>query len=111
MIDMYDDDGELIRDAVRREKYLLSEESDRIKAFLADVARTLDIDAEGEGAFASAVQRLERICREDPDSDAASDARRFLNRAAAIDWSIRLHDCFFRKRNLSIDLNLYIPSL
>lgn len=111
MVDMYDDDGELIRDAVRREKYLLSEESDRIKAFLADVARTLDIDAEGEGAFASAVQRLERICREDPDSDAASDARRFLNRAAAIDWSIRLHDCFFRKRNLSIDLNLYIPSL
>lgn len=111
MVDMYDDDGELIRDAVRREKYLLSEESDRIKAFLGDVSRTLDIEAEGEGAFASAVQRLERICREDPDSDAASDARRFLNRAAAIDWSIRLHDCFFRKRNLSIDLNLYIPLL
>lgn len=109
MINMYDDEGELIQDATRREKYLLSEESERIKAFLADVARTLDIDAEGEGAFASAVQRLERICREDPDSDAASDARRFLNRAAAIDWSLRWHDWFIRKNNLSIDISLYIP--
>ena len=107
-IDVYDEDGYLIQDEVRREKYLLNEESKRIKAFLRDAGKILEFEADGANALASVVGRLERICREAPDSDLAPDARRLLNQAACIDLDISRHVWYIKKKEYPIDTELYL---
>ena len=102
---MFDDDGHEIQDEARRERYRLSEQAERIKAFLNDVLTEVGIEFEGVGDFHRVVQDLQRL-RND-DADLAPEAERLLNRAATIDLDIRRHIWFIRRRELPIDTDDY----
>jgi len=102
---MFDDDGHEIQDEARRERYRLSEQAERIKAFLNDVLTEVGIEFEGVGDFHRVVQDLQRL-RND-DADLAPEAERLLTRAAVIDWDIRHHIWYIRKNELPIDTEDY----
>ena len=103
---MFDDDGNEITDLERRERYMLWEQAERIKAFLNDVLTEVGIEFEGVGDFHRVVQDLQRL-RND-DADLAPEAERLLTRAAVIDWDIRHHIWYIRKNELSIEPNDYL---
>jgi len=103
---MFDDDGNEITDLERRERYMLCEQAERIKAFLDDVTTEVGIESEGVGTFHRVVQDLQRL-RND-DADLAPEAERLLNRAATIDLDIRRHIWYIRKRELPINTDDYL---
>ena len=105
MISVYDDGGTEIQDEVRRERYMLYEESERIKLFLADVSKMVGVESEGIGDFHRVVKCLEQL-RID-DSDLAPDAERLLNRAAAIDLDICRHLWYIQRKGYPIDQKDY----
>ena len=102
MMNVYDDEGNVVWDDVRREKLLLLEEAERISSFLDDVNRELDVESNGVGDFGSVVQRLEHIRANDPDM--APEVERFLNRAAAIELDVLRHKWYIDKKHYPIDV-------
>lgn len=103
---MFDDEGHEIQDEVRRERYRLSDQAERIKAFLNDVLTEVGIESEGVGNFHRVVQDLQRL-RND-DDELAPEAERLLTRAAVIDWDICHHIWYIRKNELPIEPNDYL---
>ena len=106
-VPMFDDDGNEITDLERRERYMLWEQAERIKAFLDDVSKTVGVESEGVGDFRSVVECLKQIREENLD-DLAPEAERQLNRAAVIDLDIRRHIWYIRKRELPINTDDYL---
>ena len=104
---MYNDDCEPINDKVIRERFLLEEEAERIRAFIQDVYRELDIEVGGiENALDVAVEMLKK--RRECDPENAVLVCRYLNRAASIGWDVHWHAAYIRKYSLPIDLSEYL---
>ena len=105
-ISVYDEEGNLADNPEKRERVLLAVEADRVKDFLADVGRMMDIPPNGIGEFTMVVDWLENVRRNDPDR--AVDAERYLNRAAAIDADIYRHRKYIEKNGFSINIADYL---
>lgn len=104
---MYNDDCEPISDKVVRERFLLEEEAERVKAFISDVYHELGIEIDGvENQLDVAIKMLKSRLAGDPDN--ASTICRYLNRAASIAWDIRWHCSFIQKFKLPIDPSVYL---
>ena len=103
---IYDEDGNLVRDEVSREQFMLEEEAKRLKSWLDDVQIEMGFEVNGDEAFRIAVESLERIRLH--DSDRASRAERFLNQAAAINLNLFRHDRYIKRNELSIDIRDYL---
>ena len=101
---VYDEEGKLVSDPVRREVILLAEEGKRLRSFLHDVDAAMGVESDGVEEFGSVIQRLEAIRESDPDR--APEAERFLNQAAALDADLFRHDKYIQKRLLPIDINV-----
>ena len=101
-IPMYDDDGNEITDLERRERYMLWEQAERIKAFLGEVLKKVGVESEGVGDFHRVVGCLKQIREENPD-DLAPEAKRLLNLAATIDLDIRRHVWYIQRKGYPID--------
>lgn len=99
---MFDDDGNEIADLEQRERYMLWEQAERIRAFLGDVVKKVGVESEGVGDFHRVVGCLKQI-REDNLDDLAPEAERLLNRAATIDLDVRRHIWYIRKKELPIE--------
>ena len=106
MISMYDNDGNEIHDETRRERYMLWEEAERIKQFLADVLKKVGIESEGVGDFHRVVECLKQIREENPDG-LAPDAERLLNRAATIDLDVCRHLWYVKRKGYPIEQKDY----
>lgn len=104
-IDVYDEDGNLVSDPERRERILLTEEANRVRDFLDDVSRGMDISSYGLGEFGMVVDWLNKARAANPDL--APQAERFLNRAAAINADIFRHQRYIEKSGLPIDIADY----
>ena len=104
-IDVFDDEGKLVSDPEQREKILLTEEANRIRDFLDDVSRGMDISSYGLGEFGMVVDWLNKARAANPDL--APQAERFLNRAAAINADIFRHQRYIEKSGLPIDIADY----
>lgn len=101
MISVYDDNV----NEIHRERFILYEESERIKLFLADVSRTANIESEGVGNFHRVVKCLEQRRIDNPDL--APDAERLLNRAATIDMDICHYLWYIQRKGYPIAPNDY----
>lgn len=98
----YDDEGNEVVDPEQREILLLIEEGKRIKAFLNEVERVLDIESNGVEDFESVVHRLDRVRLRDPDR--AAEAKRYLTQAAAIDADLYRHSKYIENNGFSINM-------
>lgn len=103
---IFNEDGNLVRDEVSRERCMLEEESKRLKAWLDDVQSVMDFEVNGDEAFRIAVESLERIRLH--ETDRASRAEQFLNQAAAINLCIFWHDRYIKRNELPIDIRDYL---
>lgn len=101
-IKVFDDEGNEVPDPKQREILLLVEEGKRIKAFLNEVERGLDIESNGVEDFESVVNRLDRVRMR--DSDRATEAKRFLTQAAAIDADLYRHRKYIENNGFSINM-------
>ncbi len=101
---VYDEEGKLVSDPVRREVILLAEEGRRLRSFLHDVDATMGVESDGVEDFGSVIRRLESIRESDPDR--APEAERYLNQAAAINANLYRHDKYIQNRGLPIDINV-----
>ena len=105
---MYDDECEPIKDKVIRERFLLEEETERIKSFVRDIYSEFGIEVDGvNDQLDIAVKMLRSRLANEPDN--ASTICRYLNRAAAIAWDFNWHCCYIRKFKLPIDPYVYLP--
>jgi hypothetical protein len=103
---IYDEDGNLLRDEVTRERFMLNEEAKRLKSWLDDVQAEMEFEVSGEEAFATSIKSLERIRLREPDR--ASRAERLLNQAATINLSFYWHDRYIKRNGLPIDIREYL---
>lgn len=103
---IYDEDGNLVRDEVTRERFMLEQEAKRLKSWLDDVQVEMEFEVCGEEAFAIAVKSLERIRLR--ETDRASRAERLLNQAASINLSIYWHDHYIKRNEMPIDIREYL---
>ena len=103
-INVFDDEGNVVNDRARREVILLAEESRRLKAFLNEVESVMGVESHGVEDFGSVVDRLKRLRADCPDR--ASEAKRYLNRAAAIDADLYRHEKYIEKSALPIDIDV-----
>lgn len=105
-IDVYDEEGKSVSDPERRERILLMEEADRIKDFLDDVSRCMDISPCGLGEFGMVIDWLNKARAANPDL--APQAERYLNRAAAIDADIYRHRKYIERNGFAINIADYL---
>jgi len=104
---MYDDECELIKDKVIRERFLLEEETERIKSFVQDIYSEFGIEVDGvNNQLDIAVRMLRSRLASEPDASAIC---RYLNRAAAIAWDFNWHCRYIQKYKLPIDPYVYLP--
>jgi hypothetical protein len=103
---IYDEDGNLVRDEVTRERFMLEQEAKRLKSWLDDVQVEMEFEVCGGEAFANAVKSLERIRLR--ETDRASRAERLLNQAATINLSFYWHDRYITRNDLPIDIRDYL---
>ncbi len=100
---VYDEEGKVVSDPVRREVILLAEEGKRLRSFLHDVDAAMGVESDGVEDFGLVIRRLESIRECEPDR--APDAERYLNQAAALDADLFRHDKYIQNRGLPIDIN------
>lgn len=101
---VYDDEGRVVSDPVRREVILLAEEGKRLRAFLHDVDVGMGIESNGVEDFGSVIRRLEAVRENDPNR--APEAERYLNQAAAINANLYRHDKYIQRMEMPIDINV-----
>lgn len=99
---VFDDEGNEVTDPVQREILLLAVEGKRIKALLNEVERVLDIESNGVEDFESVVHRLDRVRMRDPNR--ATDVKRYLTQAAAIDADLYRHRKYIENSGFSISM-------
>ena len=101
-INVFDDEGNEVTNPKQREILLLVEEGKRIKAFLNEVEKVLDIESNGVEDFESVVHRLDLVRMRDPNR--ATEAKRYLIQAAAIDADLYRHRKYIDNNGFPINM-------